>query len=168
MPEKIEVSYRRAKSSSRVGSLCMYLLATLSGVNFLLFAYTSTSANTSITQPPIEDLLIALAATLLTTAAIFLLGEFFRHFGKDCSPFGKRQSLRLLAAAVLFTARTILDVLSPEPGIVHSLSSSNPTLYVTSQPGPDLKVVVMVVFLICLAMVIRYGNALKEDSDSIA
>ena len=32
--------------------------------------------------------------------------------------------------------------------------------------GIDLKVVVMVVFLACLAMVVRYGNVLKEDSDS--
>lgn len=41
-------------------------------------------------------------------------------------------------------------------------------LIISTTAGPDLKVIVMIVFLICLAMVVRYGDALKEDSDSIA
>ena len=38
---------------------------------------------------------------------------------------------------------------------------------VTSQADIDLKVIAMIVFLISLSAVIRYGNALKQDSDSI-
>ena len=38
----------------------------------------------------------------------------------------------------------------------------------TSQPGINPLMFSFAVFLFCLALVNRYGNLLKEDSDSIA
>lgn len=71
-------------------------------------------------------------------------------------------------AGLLFALRTALDAFTASPAYKASVSDGSTHVFVVAGPGPDLKVVVMVVFLICLAMVIRYGNALKEDSDSIA
>lgn len=39
---------------------------------------------------------------------------------------------------------------------------------ISTQPGIDPMMVSLAVFFACLALVIRYGNALKKDSDSIA
>ncbi|HJB48073.1 MAG TPA: hypothetical protein IAA40_01535 [Candidatus Olsenella excrementigallinarum] len=49
-----------------------------------------------------------------------------------------------------------------------SVPSSLASVQVTDAPGIEVSDVTMVVFLFCLALVVRYGGALKEDSDSIA
>lgn len=165
MPEEIEQAYRKARRASYFGSLCMYVLATISLLSYLFFLFAITSIET-FDLIPSGNQIASLITTLLTTTAIVLLGEFLRHFWRDCSPFGQTQSIRLFASGLLLGTRMVIDLLFPEP--LYELSVVNDAIAITTQPGPDLKVVVMVVFLICLAMVIRYGNALKEDSDSIA
>lgn len=167
MPEDVEQTYLKAKKASVAGSLCMYFLAVISALGCIAFIVSATNQELLGSAPYDYKLVVALC-TLSTTIAITLLGEFLRHFVSDPSPFGKRQSLRLLISGLLFAIRLILD--GCFPGKLYSLSffANSDAIAITTQPGPDLKVVVMVVFLICLAMVIRYGNALKEDSDSIA
>lgn len=167
MIDDVAQTYRKAKRASIVGAFCMYFAGLLSAFCFALFLLASLEAEKMNGAVPANSI-TALIATLLSTVSILLLGEFLRHFNRDSSPFGAKQSLRLLLAGLLLAIRHTLDLLYPFPPLVMSVSDSSSMLYVTSQPGPDLKVVVMVVFLICLAMVIRYGNALKEDSDSIA
>ena len=61
--------------------------------------------------------------------------------------------------------RTILDALNPIGPYETSVAGLGATI--TSQADVDLKVIAMVVFLISLSVVIRYGDALKQDSDSI-
>lgn len=167
MPEILEKTFVKARRASAVGAVCMYAIAILSAFNFITFLYTITSTSV-LSQLTEANQLIMLLTTLLTSISILLLGEFLRHFGFDSSPFGKRQSIRLLSSGVLFSIRMILESLFPEPQYFSPVSENSWNVIVTSQPGPDLKVIVMIVFLICLAMVVRYGDALKEDSDSIA
>lgn len=43
----------------------------------------------------------------------------------------------------------------------------NGTLYIEQQGTADPTVLVLIAFTIALAIVLRYANALQEDSDSI-
>lgn len=165
MPEELAKEYRRARTMSRLGAASMYLFATalclILGIHILGFVQNG-SLLSNIT---ISEQVIAITSLAFIIVSVILLAEFLRHFGSDSSPFGKRQSLRLLIAAACFAIRSAMDSLIP------SVSSTAPvgeaaSLAYSSYPTIDLKVVVMVVFLACLAMVVRYGNALKEDSDS--
>lgn len=146
----------------------MYVIAAFSAVTLICFLYAILKVGVLNSLPPLSGL-VALGRTLSTTIAIALLGEFLRHFVSDSSPFGKRQSLRLLFAGLLFSLRMFIDCSTHEqPYELPVTTSTSFELILTTTAGPDLKVIVMIVFLICLAMVVRYGDALKEDSDSIA
>lgn len=168
MPEELENTYRKARRASLFGAVCMHTIATLSALNSLSMIIALLSKSSGESSPfPLEEL-IASISTVLTTISIVLLGEFLRRFGSDRSPFGKKQSYRLLAAGVLFAGRMAFDSIASLSNLSLGAEGENAAVWVTTQPGPDLKVIVMIVFLICLAMVVRYGDALKEDSDSIA
>ena len=166
MPESVEKEYRLAQKASKLGAGCMYCFAALSIVPLALlcttvFLYGSHSSDEAI------PLLSSSIGHLATSASIALLGNFLRCFGHSPSPFGKQQSHRLIASSVLLGLRTFLDASFIVPPAELHLTD-NAHFLVSATAGPDLKVIVMIVFLICLAMVVRYGDALKEDSDSIA
>ena len=167
MPESLIREYRCAKRASLVGATCMYIFSCASLFITITFIVTFLSDGCT-DENSLPYRIFVIASLLFTTFSTTLLGSFFRHFCKDPSPFGRHQSLRLLMAGLLFALRTALDAFTASPAYKTSVSDSSTHVFVVAGPGPDLKVVVMVVFLICLAMVIRYGNALKEDSDSIA
>ena len=164
MPEELTRELRKARLMSRLGAAGMYALA-LVALAILGSHLINLAENGSLSSVLSETHLLTLLSLIIISTSVILLAEFLRHFGSDSSPFGKRQSLRLLIAAACFAIRSAMDSLIP------SVSSTAPvgeaaSLTYSSYPTIDLKVVVMVVFLACLAMVVRYGNALKEDSDS--
>lgn len=167
MPEDLSREYQRARRASLAGASCMYLLTALVLINLgvIVFALLGTSSLDEL--PPLQQA-VAPVGIALVAAAVSLLGEFLRHFGRDSSPFGRRQSRRLLAAGLLLVVKALLDTAFEPPLVRDAVAMGPARIFVTTQPGLDLKTVVMVVFLICLAMVVRYGDALKEDSDSIA
>lgn len=109
--------------------------------------------------------MISIASLASISISILLLAEFLRNFARGVTPFGTAQYCRLLIAAALLVAKTVLDSIVPPFGPV-SVDGIPSTITFDSGAGLDLKVVVMVVFLVCLAMVVRYGDALKEDSDA--
>lgn len=145
----------------------MYLFSVISVVILISFLFLFLSSGDYSSINGLYQLLVTVGLTC-TFLSTVLLGNFLRHFGHDSSPFGKCQSIRLVIAGILYAFRAIIDSLVVDPVYEVPLLPGNSQILVSSEPNPDLKVVVMVVFLICLAMVIRYGNALKEDSDSIA
>lgn len=166
MPEAVEQEYRRAQRASKIGAGCMYALAALTLIPLILFCATGATS-IDFFGGDARAFITILIGLLATSGSVSLLGSFLQHFGHCPSPFGKKQSLRILLSGVLLGLRTITDSLCDIPSR-HFVISSDATLFISSQLGPDLKVIVMIVFLICLAMVVRYGDALKEDSDSIA
>lgn len=94
-----------------------------------------------------------------------LLAAFLWHFRRDANPFGGGQSLRLVAASAALAMRALMDVAAGTFPPV-TIAEEPLTIALVPQSGIDLKVIVTVVFLACLAMVVRYGDALKEDSDA--
>lgn len=164
MPERIQSEYRRARLAASIGTYSMYLIS-LFGL-LILIAYCFQLPNIAVLMPnSVGKIIINAAALVFTCISTVLLAEFFRNFSKGSSPFGKWQTVRLITAGILFTLRLAIDWTAPID-IEPALNVIGQFVQVTSQPGPDLKVVVMVVFLVCLAMVVRYGDALKEDSDA--
>lgn len=158
MPERLDRDYRFARRASRVGAAALYGIAALSLLVGLVFCL--------LCSPPNGDGpgygLVGLAATGVFAVSVVLLAEFLRHFGQDPSPFGERQFLRLVSAALLMGLRTVLDAMAPAARVAPP-SGSVP---VVTHIDLDLKIISVVIFLVCLAMVVRYGDALKEDSDS--
>ena len=71
-----------------------------------------------------------------------------------------------MAGALLLLQQVLSGMYAPlDPMLV---SAEPVPLLVTDAPGVEVDDITMVVFLLCLALVVRYGGALKEDSDSIA
>ena len=100
--------------------------------------------------------------------ATISLAEFLRSFGKDGRPFGRGQSVRLAVAGSLIVLSTLLDLFTPALTWSIRLVDGSAPVNISTQPGIDPMMVSLAVFFACLAIVVRYGNALKEDSDSIA
>ena len=164
MPEEVRSTYQAARRSATLGAVAMGVVGALQ----LLVLATCLAAVLGDVGPSLVETprgWTLLASIVTTLASTVLLGRFFWFFGRDRSPFGTRQSLRLLAAAGLYLARVGIDAIMPA---LASVELAEGALAITQQPGIDLKTVAVVVFLGCLAMVMRYGDALKEDSDSIA
>lgn len=161
MPERIRREYRIASRFSAVGATLIYALGIyclFTIVVFLAaFIFNPSGENNIRALWP-----IAFASHISITGSVFLLAEFLRHFRDTSSPFNKQQSARLTIAALLLVIRLLIDCIVPT---FDSLSVAT-GITLVPQSGLDLKVVVMVVFLVCLAMVVRYGDALKEDSDA--
>ena len=163
MPDKIIAEYKKAQSISKFGSRIMYVLAMMC----MLITVISYGAIFGSGATGISDWqIISLFGSLATIVSISQVASFLSHFSKGINPFSKTQSNRLILAGVAILLRLAFDSISQVPSFIIEVEGAHSFVQVTSQPGPDLKVVVMVVFLVCLAMVVRYGDALKEDSDA--
>lgn len=164
MPEEIQGRYRRARSLCRVGYVSLYVMA---GVLVAMMA-VSLLALTRSARPSQTCLLVGIVRQGMSIVATALLAEFLRDFGAGRAPFEQRQSVRLALAGLLIVLKTSLDIFGPTLAGGIALSDGPVTVCVSSQPGVDPMMVGLAVFFACLALVVRYGNALKEDSDSIA
>lgn len=155
MPEEVRGSYIAAQRSAQIATFVMAIIVALQALIFITYLITLAEAARSLAN------VLRLFAMLVTIGATVLLANFFWCFGRDRSPFGRRQSFRLAGAGALFLMRMTLDALIPS-------AVANGTPGLTEHPEVNLQIVTIIVFLGCLAMVMRYGEALKEDSDSIA
>lgn len=165
MTEEIDRSYRRASRAAAVGTACMCLLFLLMLLNALVLLYVAVGTDTLRVLPD-GQVLVMLASNLVPALQVLPLAGFLRHFA-DGSPFEPAQSARLAAAGALLLLQQVLSgMYAPlDPTLV---SAEPVPLLVTDAPGVEVDDITMVVFLLCLALVVRYGGALKEDSDSIA
>lgn len=141
----------------------MYVIVAFFLLIALAFIYTMarTDSLDFLTDAQKLGLLIDVGAGVTW---VILMAEFLRHFAKG-NPFGKAQSLRLFLAGIALAIRTLFDGMIPGALFDANVPELNTT--VSSQADIDLKVVAMIVFLIALSLIVRYGDALKQDSDSI-
>lgn len=153
----------KAQRTCFIACLCMYLVVGLNVLIGVVYLYASVQTN-SLDFLTASQSLRSFADILLGILFSSMLAEFLRHFSKG-NPFGSGQSARLFVSGAALALRTILDALNPIGPYETSVAGLGAT--VTSQADVDLKVIAMVVFLISLSVVIRYGDALKQDSDSI-
>ena len=160
---ELEQEKVRAQRACKVGAICMYAVAAISLLMDMLYLYTLTQTATLGFLTTGQRIATAIDG-VTSTIWMILLAEFLRNFRKG-SPFGKPQSLRLLVAGLALAVQTMANILSPSAQFQENVQELGMT--VTSQSDIDLKVIAMIVFLIALSLVIRYGDALKQDSDSI-
>ena len=142
----------------------MYLLLALSFIPFLLSLYALARTD-ALSDLALGTRVIFLASNFVPLPMVWLLAEFLRKFGKSASPFGNSQSLRLVGAGVLLLTYSTMRAFTPAIGDISIVDGTIP-VSLSDAPGIGILDVTMIVFLICLAMVVRYGGALKKDSDS--
>ena len=161
--DNLKDELRRAQLVCRIACICMYAIVAFFLLIAFVFIYamTQTDSLDFLTSVQRLGLLIDIGAG---TVWVILMAEFLRHFAKG-NPFGKAQSLRLFLAGTALTIRTLFDGMIP--GVLFDASVPELGTTVSSQADIDLKVVAMIVFLIALSLIVRYGDALKQDSDSI-
>ena len=164
MSDLLEREFKRARQASVVGAVVMYAIAALSLAILLLYLRAYLKMGTG-DQRYASWWALGITVIALFLVANLLLGWFFWHFGRGLAPFGQRQSLRLLLAALIFAVKLVLETLVPASGPIETVVEG---VAVVSRPGFDLETLTIGAFLLCLALVIRYGDALKRDSDSIA
>lgn len=157
MPERLSRDYQHAQRASRAGAGALYAVAAISLIVGL--AFCASCAPTDESSWPWTLSIIAVG---VFAVAVALLAEFLRHFGQDSSPFGEKQFVRLTSAAILMSLRALFDAMMPMTGAPASVDAVPLVMHIDL----DLKIIAVVIFLVCLAMVVRYGDALKEDSDS--
>lgn len=162
MLERIEKEFKNARKLSLIGAALLYAISLYCFLVVAVYVYSLFSIRFPVEMTGMRWI-IAFSSHASITGSVLLLAEFLRHFSAGSSPFCKAQSRRLQFAAALFLVRSVIDQIVPSFNPV-PVGTTGITL--VPQSGLDLKVVVMVVFLVCLAMVVRYGDALKEDSDA--
>lgn len=153
----------RAQRTCFIACLCMYLVVALNVLIGVVYLYALTQTR-SLDFLSDSQSLRSMADILFGIVFSAMLAEFLRHFSRD-NPFEKSQSARLFVSGVALALRTILGALNPVSPYETNVAGLGAT--VTSQADVDLKVVAMIVFLISLSVIVRYGDALKQDSDSI-
>lgn len=164
MPNSLEREYRRARKASLVGAVVMYAIAVLSLGTLILYLGGLLGAGVGDAQSA-SWWALSITVIFLFLAANLLLGRFFWCFGRDQAPFGRGQSLKLCVAGSLFAVKLVLESLVPASGPIEAVTEG---MAFVPRPGFDLETLTIVAFLLCLALVVRYGDALKRDSDSIA
>lgn len=157
MDNRIAVECRNARRWSLVGALVLHSTAAVIVVAAVCRYVALFRAHPPVTWQRAHAEGLSALSVLVSVGSVVLIAEFLRHFHRDDSPFSRAQSIRLMGSAGLLAARALLD-------LVAAAAPSLPA----AEGAVDLKVVVLAVFLACLSVVVRYGNALKEDSDSIA
>lgn len=163
MPEKLVREYQRVQIIAHIGSILLYCLFAV--MVAIIFIHCLAHMQSWATIKGLDLSWLSSTLSLGTVAATtFLLAKFLRHFATDSSPFSSKQFHRLLLTAALLGIRAVLDLFTQTLSIAVGSTGLSPVL--DAQTNVDLKVIVMIVFLACLAMVIRYGDALKEDSDA--
>lgn len=165
MPERIAKEFRLAKSAARIGATALFVILGLEVIVLGAFSLV-VPATVGVDEGQMAGWAISVIGSLSTCAVTLLLALFLSKFSGGNSPFGRVQFRRLILAGVILVIRATLDSFTElfAPTTYEFTSSSAITFMPTA--ALDLKVVVMVVFLVCLAMVVRYGDALKEDSDA--
>lgn len=165
MDIELEKAHKRARTSSLVAALLMFALAALSAAILALYLYAQSRVGLYeyLQHGWIENKIASLTMPVL---ASLLFGSFFLHIHRSDKPFGSSQSLKLGIAGVLLGTKYAFDY--ARPGIPPiPVPHINGTLYIEQQGTADPTVLVLIAFTIALAIVLRYANALQEDSDSI-
>lgn len=165
-----ESLYEIARKACRVSEICMLvltILCALACVFVLIVAWFDLAGDAA----HFAYWAVSIATFVLNFGVTILMATFFGNFAKSSSPFGRAQSRRLLMAAVFEAVVIVLGLLHPQgPDASITLGGLPFALnYYPSEASSSVDIghVVEVVFLFCLSAVFRYGNALKEDSDSI-
>lgn len=165
MPERIVKEFRRAKIVARIGSIAMFVILVLEVIICSAFIIVAP-ATVGVEESQIAGWAVSVIGSLSTCVATFLLALFLSEFSHENSPFGSAQFRKLMLAGVILVIRAILDSFTALFTPTTYEFANSPAITFMPTATLDLKVVVMVVFLVCLAMVVRYGDALKEDSDA--
>lgn len=158
--------HQLARRGTSVGAVILYVIAAVALLAEALHCLVIVSAELPGTWgDPLFEVLLVLSQ-LAAIGAMGLLGGFLRHFCAHHAPFGGAQPVRLLIASTLIAGRTALNLVLT--CAFHPVERAPvPLLSLALGAQVVLKVLALAVFIGCLAMVVRYGNALKEDSDSI-
>ena len=165
MDIELEKAHKRARTSSLVAALLMFAIAALCAALLALYLYAQSRVGSCeyLQHGWIEN---KLAALTLPVLASVLFGSFFLHIHRSEKPFGSSQSLKLGIAGALLGIKVALDCIRPGiPPI--PVPHINGILYIEQRGTADPTVLVLITFTIALAIVLRYVNALQEDSDSI-
>ena len=157
---------RAASRGATVGGTVLYVVTALAIACELLRGLMLLGSKLPGTWgDPVFNALLA-TSQIAAAVTMALLGKFLRHFATDASPFCPSQSVRLVVVAALIAGRALLNAAlrctygTAGPAPVPALSG----LLGTQE---TLGLVAFGTFLACLSMVVRYGDALKKDSDSI-
>lgn len=160
MPEEVIRRLHRAQSASRIGAACMYFMAAALGTITVMSCYAFVRQGDVPVTP--------LARLMLSTVTTVCLAEFLRNFRQGASPFGRGQAARVALAGLLLLSNTLLDLFGPAASYQLDVVGGTLPIVATSQPGTNPMMLSLAGFFLCLALVVRYGDALKEDLDGIA
>lgn len=159
-------AHQIASRGAAVGSVILYAIVTLAVICELLHGLMLLGSKLPGTWgDPVFNALLA-TSQIAAAVTMALLGRFLRHFATDAAPFCTAQSSRLAAVTALIAGRVLLNAaLRCAYGTTGPVAV--PALSGLLEVQAALGLVAFGTFLACLSMVVRYGDALKKDSDSI-
>lgn len=171
METEVAKTYKQARYACIVGSVLMTALA-LIGIAILvvyLVGFRQLYSRIGVYEWGWWE--SRLASLALMPLSAIPLCSFFAHFSRGREPFGAAQSNRLLISALALLIKFFLDCTrdSTQPFPFTVLDGSSHKFYeivLEPEKAIDPTIVMLIVFIACLALVVRYGAALKEDSDA--
>lgn len=157
---------RAASRGATVGGTVLYVVTALAIACELLHGLMLLGPKLPGTWgDPVFNALLA-TSQVIAIITMALLGRFLRHFATDAAPFRTAQSSRLVVVTALIAGRVLLNAALRCAYGTAGLAAI-PALSGLLGAQAALGLVALGTFLACLSMVVRYGNALQEDSDSI-
>ena len=163
--DNLATERKHATIAAMIGAIAMALFAIASIAVLLFYIYAFEVVRFSTPHLNLAWWQSRITSLVLNALSPVVLAWFFTHFARSTNPWGKGQSIRLLVAGLMLTLELILDCIRPEGDM--AIVISRPHLFLEPPFLRFLPMVAPIVFIFCLAMVVRYANALQEDSDSI-
>lgn len=158
---------RRARRACHIASICMRLLSVFCGAG-LVFVLLIAIQDLRGGSGALAYWIVQTSSFALIVCIPVILVRFFRDFAETSSPFGRRQSRRLLVAGILVLVQIMLGLVSPSAPTSTMSLAGLPFVYIApSGHFIDAGYLVESVFFLCLSAVFHYGEALQEDSDNI-
>lgn len=165
MDKTLKAAYAASRHVSKVGSIVMVIPIALMCISIMacLLAFVRIGV-TDVT--PLVFWVCKLLSMVTVFACYMFMQRFLWCFSKGESPFDYAQIHRLIACGCSFILEWVFQfrplltknmVVLEEPIIVE-LAKDN---------KPSLLPLFVGIFILCVAAILRYAAALKEDSDSI-
>lgn len=165
MDKALKAAYSASRRASRIGSIVMVIPIALMciTISVCVIAFIRIGVTSSTTLSFWMCKLLSMSAVF---ACYMLMQRFLWCFSKGTSPFDCAQIRRLVACGCSFILEWVLQFRPPltenmvvleEPLIVELAKDSEPSLLP----------LFVGIFILCVAAILRYASALKEDSDSI-
>lgn len=163
--EGSENEYSRARLIAKYSGVSLAILSFPSLIILLtkLYGYIRIGITNNLTE---SYWLVTVLDTACIVTALSLMILYLHHFSSGVSPYSQTEVRLLITSGMFFVLSWVLEYV-PGPAEDILVMTRPITVAICAHDQPSLLRVILSVFLFCMAGMMRYARALREDSESI-